>query len=104
MWKRNADELFKKLKFIKRKRIEKLKQKKQGAAELGKTSFYTCFIPYVLTSDMRCTLRIHLRHDMHIHHADAHMPKSYTTREHLNNEQLDQAARNEAPQVDLDCE
>lgn len=60
-----------------------------------------CFIPYIFTNYMRCTLRIHLHHE---HHVDAHLPKSCTTKEHLNNKQIDQAARNEAAQVHLDWE
>jgi len=35
-------------------------------------------------------------------HVDAHIPKSQTTEEHQNNHQVDQAAKNEVSQVDLD--
>ena len=37
-------------------------------------------------------------------HIDAHIPKSHATEEHQNNKQVDQAARNEAAQADLDWE
>ncbi|KAK4827541.1 hypothetical protein QYF61_018885 [Mycteria americana] len=39
-----------------------------------------------------------------IHHVDAHVPKSCATKEHQNNEQVDQAARIEVAQVDQDWE
>ena len=47
-------------------------------------------------------MKIHLHHDMDIHHVDAHTPKN--TKEHLNNEQIDQTPRSEVAQVDLDWE
>ncbi|KAK4827627.1 LOW QUALITY PROTEIN: hypothetical protein QYF61_019837 [Mycteria americana] len=37
-----------------------------------------------------------------VHHVDAHVPKSQTTEEHQNNQQVDQAAKTEVAQVDLD--
>jgi len=37
-----------------------------------------------------------------VHHTDAHIPKHCATEEHQNNEQVDQAARTEVAQVDLD--
>ncbi|GAB0206633.1 hypothetical protein GRJ2_003128900 [Grus japonensis] len=52
-----------------------------------------------------------LRHDiaarleklvMKVHHVDAHVPKSRATEEHQNNQQVDQAAKIEVAQVDLD--
>ncbi|KAK4806177.1 hypothetical protein QYF61_001100 [Mycteria americana] len=39
-----------------------------------------------------------------VHHVEAHMPKHHTTEEHQNNKQVDQAARSEVAQVDLDWE
>ncbi|GAB0205217.1 hypothetical protein GRJ2_002987300 [Grus japonensis] len=37
-----------------------------------------------------------------VHHVDAHVPKSRATEEHQNNQQVDQAAKIEVAQVDLD--
>ncbi|KAK4810543.1 hypothetical protein QYF61_004506 [Mycteria americana] len=37
-----------------------------------------------------------------VHHVDAHVPKSQATEEHQNNQQVDQAAKMEVGQVDLD--
>ncbi|KAJ7412567.1 hypothetical protein BTVI_45981 [Pitangus sulphuratus] len=37
-----------------------------------------------------------------LHHVDAHVPTGWTTEEHRNNQQVDQAARIEVDQVDLD--
>ncbi|KAK4810570.1 hypothetical protein QYF61_004533 [Mycteria americana] len=37
-----------------------------------------------------------------VHHVDAHVPKSQATEEHQNNQQVDQAAKMEVAQVDLD--
>ncbi|KAK4806926.1 hypothetical protein QYF61_012647 [Mycteria americana] len=37
-----------------------------------------------------------------VHHVDAHVPKSQATEEHQNNQQVDQAAKIEVAQVDLD--
>jgi len=37
-----------------------------------------------------------------MHHMDAHVPKSWTTEEDQNNHQVDQAAKTEVVQVDLD--
>ncbi|GAB0203617.1 hypothetical protein GRJ2_002827300 [Grus japonensis] len=37
-----------------------------------------------------------------VHHVDAHVPKSWATEEHQNNQQVDQAAKIEVAQVDLD--
>ncbi|GAB0209782.1 hypothetical protein GRJ2_003443900 [Grus japonensis] len=37
-----------------------------------------------------------------VHHVDAHVPKSQDTEEHENNQQVDQAAKIEVAQVDLD--
>jgi len=37
-----------------------------------------------------------------VHHMDAHIPKSQATEEHQNSQQVDQAARIEVAQVDLD--
>ncbi|GAB0209389.1 mitochondrial enolase superfamily member 1 [Grus japonensis] len=37
-----------------------------------------------------------------VHHVDAHIPKSRATEEHQNNQQVDQAAKIEVAQVDLD--
>ncbi|XP_064309328.1 ribonuclease H-like [Phalacrocorax carbo] len=37
-----------------------------------------------------------------VHHMDVHIPKSQATEEHLNNQQVDQAAEIEVAQVDLD--
>ncbi|KAK4816512.1 hypothetical protein QYF61_017612 [Mycteria americana] len=37
-----------------------------------------------------------------VHHVDGHVPKSRATEEHHNNPQVDQAAKIEAAQVDLD--
>ncbi|GAB0209769.1 hypothetical protein GRJ2_003442600 [Grus japonensis] len=37
-----------------------------------------------------------------VHHIDAHVPKSRATEEHQNNQQVDQAAKIEVAQVDLD--
>ncbi|GAB0209571.1 hypothetical protein GRJ2_003422800 [Grus japonensis] len=37
-----------------------------------------------------------------VHHIDAHIPKSRATEEHQNNQQVDQAAKIEAVEVDLD--
>ncbi|KAK4831980.1 hypothetical protein QYF61_020363 [Mycteria americana] len=37
-----------------------------------------------------------------VHHIDAHIPKSRATEEHQNNQQVDQAAKTEVAQVDLD--
>ncbi|KAK4806863.1 hypothetical protein QYF61_012584 [Mycteria americana] len=37
-----------------------------------------------------------------VHHIDAHVPKSQATEEHQNNQQVDQAAKIEVAQVDLD--
>ncbi|GAB0183349.1 hypothetical protein GRJ2_000800200 [Grus japonensis] len=37
-----------------------------------------------------------------VHHVDAHVPKSWATEEHQNNQQVDQAAQIEVAQVDLD--
>ncbi|GAB0187656.1 hypothetical protein GRJ2_001230900 [Grus japonensis] len=37
-----------------------------------------------------------------VHHVDAHVPKSQATEEHQNNQQVDQAAKIEMAQVDLD--
>ncbi|GAB0193848.1 hypothetical protein GRJ2_001850100 [Grus japonensis] len=37
-----------------------------------------------------------------VHHVDAHIPKSRATEEHQNNSQVDQAAKIEVAQVDLD--
>jgi len=37
-----------------------------------------------------------------VHHVDVHIPKSRATEEHQNNHQVDQAAKTEVAQVDLD--
>ncbi|KAK4810881.1 hypothetical protein QYF61_013289 [Mycteria americana] len=37
-----------------------------------------------------------------VRHVDAHVPKSQATEEHQNNQQVDQAAKMEVAQVDLD--
>ena len=37
-----------------------------------------------------------------VHHVDAHVPKSQATEEQQNNRQVDQAARIEVAQIDLD--
>ncbi|KAK4829722.1 hypothetical protein QYF61_006183 [Mycteria americana] len=37
-----------------------------------------------------------------VHHVDAHVPKNRATEEHQNNQQVDQAAKIEVAQVDLD--
>jgi len=37
-----------------------------------------------------------------VRHVDAHVPKSQATEEHQNNHQVDQAAKTEVAQVDLD--
>ena len=37
-----------------------------------------------------------------VHHLDAHVPKSRATEEQQNNHQVDQAARTEVAQIDLD--
>lgn len=37
-----------------------------------------------------------------VRHVDAHMPKSSTTEEHQNNEQLGKAVKNEVAQMDFD--
>ena len=37
-----------------------------------------------------------------VHHVDAHVPKSQGTEEHQNNQQVDQAAKIQVSQVDLD--
>ena len=37
-----------------------------------------------------------------VRHVDAHVPKSWATEEHQNNQQADQAAKIEVSQVDLD--
>ncbi|GAB0203245.1 hypothetical protein GRJ2_002790100 [Grus japonensis] len=37
-----------------------------------------------------------------VHHIDAHVPKSQDTEEHQNNQQVDQAAKIEVAQVELD--
>ncbi|KAK4807025.1 hypothetical protein QYF61_000354 [Mycteria americana] len=37
-----------------------------------------------------------------VHHVDAHIPKSWATEERQNNQQVDQAAKIEEAQVDLD--
>lgn len=68
---------------------------------MGKTGMLYSIHIYKL---IRYALRIHLHHDVHIHHVDAHMPKNCTTKDYLNNNQTDQAARNEVAQVDLDWE
>ena len=39
---------------------------------------------------------------MNIHHVDAHVPKSRTNEEHQNNKQVDQAAKIEVSEIDLD--
>ncbi|GAB0207417.1 mitochondrial enolase superfamily member 1 [Grus japonensis] len=39
-----------------------------------------------------------------VRHVDAHIPKSRATEEHQNNEQVDEAAKSEVAQVDLDWE
>ena len=39
---------------------------------------------------------------MKVRHVDAHVPKSRTTEEHLNNQQADQAAKIKVAEVDLD--
>lgn len=39
---------------------------------------------------------------MKVRHVDAHVPKSWATEEHQNNQQVDQAAKIEMAQVDLD--
>jgi len=37
-----------------------------------------------------------------VHHVDAHVPKSWASEEHQNNHQVDQAAKIEVAQGDLD--